>query len=165
MSETTTYNVLFICTGNTARSILAEGLMNDLGRGRFKAYSAGSQPKGVLNPFALQTLATWRIPTDGFRSKSWDEFAKPDAPQMDYVFTVCDNAAGEVCPFWPGQPMTAHWGVPDPAAVEGTDEQKAKAFLDVAWTLKRRIELMLALPLASLDKQRIQREIKDIGTS
>jgi arsenate reductase (thioredoxin) len=165
MSETTTYNVLFICTGNTARSILAEGLMNHLGRGRFKAYSAGSQPKDVVNPFALQTLATWRIPTDGFRSKSWDEFGQPDAPQMDYVFTVCDNAAGEVCPFWPGQPMTAHWGVPDPAAVEGTDNEKAKAFLDAAVTLKRRIELMLALPLASLDKQRIQREIKDIGKS
>lgn len=168
MTESKTYNVLFICTGNTARSILAEGLMNDLGSrqpGRhFKAYSAGSQPKGVVNPFALQTLANWRIPTDGFRSKSWDEFAKPGAPEMDFVFTVCDNAAGEVCPFWPGQPMTAHWGVPDPAAVEGTDEEKAKAFLSAAVTLKRRIELMLALPLPSLDTQRIQREIKDIGS-
>jgi arsenate reductase len=163
MSETTTYNVLFICTGNTARSILAEGLMNHLSHGRFKAYSAGSQPKGVVNPLALQTLAGWRIPIDGFRSKSWDEFAKPGAPEMDYVFTVCDNAAGEVCPFWPGQPMTAHWGVPDPAAVEGTDEEKAKAFLDAAVTLKRRIELMLALPLGSVDKHRIQHEIKDIG--
>ncbi|HEU4459951.1 MAG TPA: arsenate reductase ArsC [Methylibium sp.] len=168
MTESKDYNVLFICTGNTARSILAEGLMNDLGSRlptrRFKAYSAGSQPKGVVNPFALQTLANWRIPTDGFRSKSWDEFAKPGAPVMDFVFTVCDNAAGEVCPFWPGQPMTAHWGVPDPAAVEGTDEEKAKAFLSAAVTLKRRIELMLALPLPSLDTQRIQREIKDIGT-
>ena len=164
MTESKTYNVLFICTGNTARSILAEGVMNHLGRGRFKAYSAGSQPKGEANPFALRTLAVWRIPTDGFRSKSWDEFAKPGAPQMDYVFTVCDNAAGEVCPFWPGQPMTAHWGVPDPAAVEGSDEQKVQAFLDAAVILKRRIELMLALPLASLDRQRIQREIKDIGT-
>jgi arsenate reductase len=142
--------------------------MNDLGSrlpGRhFKAYSAGSQPKGVVNPFALQTLANWRIPTDGFRSKSWDEFAKPGAPEMDFVFTVCDNAAGEVCPFWPGQPMTAHWGVPDPAAVEGTDEEKAKAFLSAAVTLKRRIELMLALPLPSLDNQRLQRELKDIGS-
>lgn len=168
MTESKTYNVLFICTGNTARSVLAEGLMNDLGSrlpGRhFKAYSAGSQPKGVVNPFALQTLANWRIPTDGFRSKSWDEFAKPGAPEMDFVFTVCDNAAGEVCPFWPGQPMTAHWGVPDPAAVEGTDEEKAKAFLSAAVTLKRRIELMLALPLPSLDKQRLQRELKDIGS-
>ena len=163
MTESKIYNALFVCTGNTARSILAEGLMNDLGRGRFRAYSAGSQPKGVVNPFALQTLATWRIPTDGFRSKSWDEFAKPGAPELDFVFTVCDNAAGEVCPFWPGQPMTAHWGVPDPAAVEGTDEEKAKAFLSAAVTLRRRIELMLALPLPSLDTQRIQREIKDIG--
>ena len=164
MTEPKTYNALFICTGSTARSILAEGLMNDLSRGRVKAYSAGSQPKGVVNPFALQTLANWHIPTDGFRSKSWDEFAQPGAPEIDFVFTVCDNAAGEVCPFWPGQPMTAHWGVPDPAAVEGTDDEKAKAFLSAAVTLKRRIELMLALPLASLDKQRIQREIKDIGT-
>ena len=163
MPDPRTCNALFICTGNTARSILAEGLMNHLAKGRFKAYSAGSQPKGVVNPFALQTLAGWHIPTDGFRSKSWDEFAKPDAPQMDYVFTVCDNAAGEVCPFWPGQPMTAHWGVPDPAAVEGTDEEKAKAFLAAAVTLKRRIELMLALPLATLDRHRIQREIRDIG--
>ena len=164
MPETTTCNVLFICTGNTARSILAEGLMNHLARGRLKAYSAGSQPKGVVNPLALQTLATWRIPTDAFRSKSWDEFAEPGAPQMDFVLTVCDNAAGEVCPFWPGQPMTAHWGVPDPAAVQGTDPQKAKAFFDAAVTLRRRIELLLALPLASLDALRIQREITDIGT-
>lgn len=164
MTGTNTWNVLFICTGNTARSILAEGLMNHLGRGRIKAYSAGSQPKGVVNPFALQTLAAMRIPTDGFRSKSWDEFAQPGAPQMDFVFTVCDNAAGEVCPFWPGQPMTAHWGVPDPAAVEGSDEDKAKAFLDAAVTLRRRIELMLALPLASLENQRLHREVKDIGT-
>jgi arsenate reductase (thioredoxin) len=164
MTDSKTYTALFICTGNTARSILAEGLMNDLSRGRIKAYSAGSQPKGVVNPYALQTLAKWRIPTDGFRSKSWDEFAEPGAPELDFVFTVCDNAAGEVCPFWPGQPMTAHWGVPDPAAVEGSDEEKASAFLAAAVTLKRRIELMLALPLASLDKQRIQHEIKDIGT-
>jgi arsenate reductase len=158
------YNVLFICTGNSARSIMAEGLMNHLARGRFRAWSAGSHPNGTVNPFALQTLATWHIPTDGYRSKNWDEFAKPDAPALDFVFTVCDNAAGEVCPVWPGQPMTAHWGVPDPAAFEGSDVQKAKFFMDTAITLKRRIELMLSLPLASLDKLAIQREIKDIGT-
>jgi arsenate reductase (thioredoxin) len=158
------YNVLFICTGNSARSIMAEGLMNHLGRGRLRAWSAGSHPNGTVNPFALQTLATWRIPTDGYRSKNWDEFAKPDAPALDFVFTVCDNAAGEVCPVWPGQPMTAHWGVPDPAAFEGSDQQKAKFFMDTAITLKRRIELMQSLPLASLDKLAIQREIKDIGT-
>ncbi len=163
MSEPT-YNALFICTGNTARSILAEGLLNHLGRGRFAAHSAGSQPKGIVNPFALKTLADWQIPTDGFRSKSWDEFAKPGAPRLDFVFTVCDNAAGEVCPLWPGQPMTAHWGVPDPAAVEGSNDDKSRAFLRAAMVLRRRIELMLALPLAELDRHRIQAEIRDIGT-
>lgn len=163
MTDSQARNVLFICTGNSARSILAEGLLNSLGRGRFKAYSAGSHPKGEVHPLALRTLTAWRIPTDGFRSKSWDEFAAPDAPPLDFVFTVCDNAAGEVCPFWPGQPVTAHWGVPDPAAVEGTDEQKAKAFVDAGVTLKRRIELMLALPMARLDQQSLQREVRDIG--
>jgi arsenate reductase len=158
------YNVLFICSGNSARSILAEGLLNSLGRGRFKAYSAGSHPRGAVNPLALQTLSAWRIPSDGYRSKSWEEFAAPGAPVLDFVFTVCDNAAGEVCPIWPGQPIKAHWGVPDPAAVEGTDEQKSSAFLDAAVALRRRIELMLALPLPSLDKFRIEREMKDIGT-
>lgn len=157
------YNVLFICTGNSARSIMAEGLMNHLGAGRFKAWSAGSHPNGTVNPFALQTLATWRIPTDGFRSKSWDEFALPGAPTLDFAFTVCDNAAGEVCPVWPGQPMTAHWGVPDPAAIEGTDAQKAKAFIGTAITLKRRIELMLSLPLNKLAGKSLQREIDQIG--
>jgi arsenate reductase len=157
------YNVLFICTGNSARSIMAEGLMNHLGAGRFRALSAGSHPNGSVNPFALQTLATLHIPTDGFRSKSWDEFAQPGAPALDFAFTVCDNAAGEVCPVWPGQPMTAHWGVPDPAAVEGTDAQKSKAFMDVAVTLKRRIELMLSLPLNSLAGMSLQREIDRIG--
>ena len=157
------YNVLFICTGNSARSILAEGLMNQLGGGRFKAWSAGSHPNGTVNPFALQTLATWRMPTDGFRSKSWDEFALPCAPALDFAFTVCDNAAGEVCPVWPGRPMTAHWGVPDPAAVRGTDAQKAKAFMDTAITLKRRIELMLSLPLNSLAGMSLQSEIDQIG--
>ena len=158
------YNVLFVCTHNSARSIMAEGLMNRLGMGRFKAWSAGSQPSGVVNPFALKTLATMHLPTDGYRSKDWDEFAKPGAPELDFVFTVCDKAAGEVCPVWPGQPMTAHWGVPDPAAFQGTDEERAKVFWDTAVTLKRRIELMLSLPLASLDKMAIQREIEDIGT-
>ena len=157
------YHALFICTGNSARSILAEGLMNHLGAGRFVAHSAGSHPNGMVNPFALQTLKVLHIPNDGFRSKNWDEFARPGAPAIDFVFTVCDNAAGEVCPLWPGQPMTAHWGVPDPAAVEGSEAQKAKAFMDTALVLKRRIELMLALPLASLDRLALQREIKDIG--
>lgn len=157
------YNVLFICTGNSARSILAEGLMNHQGGGRFKAWSAGSHPTGSVNPFALQTLATWRIPTEGFRSKSWDEFAAPDAPTLDFAFTVCDNAAGEVCPIWPGQPMTAHWGLPDPVGVEGTDAQKAKAFMDTAITLKRRIELMMSLPLNTLVGMSLQHKLDDIG--
>jgi arsenate reductase len=157
------YNVLFICTQNSVRSIMAEGLLNSLGRGHFVAYSAGSHPAGRVNPFALKTLERLRIPIDGYRSKDWDEFARPGAPVMDFVFTVCDKAAGEVCPVWPGQPMTAHWGVPDPAAVKGSDEEKAKAFWDSAVILKRRLELMLALPLTSLDRLAIQREIKDIG--
>jgi arsenate reductase (thioredoxin) len=157
------YSVLFVCTHNSARSIIAEGILNGMGRGRFKAYSAGSHPGGTVNPFALKTLANMRLPTDGYRSKDWAEFARPDSPPLDFVFTVCDNAAGEVCPIWPGQPMTAHWGVADPAAFEGTDEQKTKVFWDAAVILKRRIELMLALPLRSLDKLTIQREIKDIG--
>ncbi|MDL2336465.1 MAG: arsenate reductase ArsC [Pseudomonadota bacterium] len=159
------YNVLFVCTGNSARSILAEGLLNQFARGRFIAHSAGSHPSGTVNPFALSTLQTLRIPTDGFRSKSWGEFAEAGAPALDFVFTVCDNAAGEVCPVWPGQPMTAHWGVPDPAAFEGTDEEKARVFMATAVTLKRRIELMLSLPIKSLDSMAIQREITDIGKS
>lgn len=159
-----TYNVLFICTGNSARSVIAEGLMNELGQGRFKAWSAGSHPKGAVHPLALKTLATHRIPTDGFRSKSWEEFARPDAPELHFVFTVCDQAAGEVCPVWPGQPMTAHWGLPDPAAVEGDEAVREKAFLDTFITMKRRIQLMLSLPLASLDRMAIQKEIKGIGS-
>ena len=159
-----TFNVLFICTGNSARSIIAEGLLNALGKGRFSAYSAGSQPKGSVHPLALQALANARVPTDGFRSKSWDEFARPDAPPMDFVFTVCDQAAGEVCPLWPGQPMTAHWGLRDPAAVQGSDEVKAKAFLETLVVLRQRIELMLALPLHALERQAITQQIKDIGT-
>jgi arsenate reductase len=158
------YSVLFVCTHNSARSIMAEGILNSLGRGQFQAFSAGSHPGTAVHPFALKTLAALHIPTDGYRSKDWDEFARPGAPALDFVFTVCDKAAGEVCPVWPGQPMTAHWGVADPAAFEGTDAQKAQVFWDTAVTLKRRIELMLALPIASLDRMAIQREIKDIGT-
>jgi arsenate reductase (thioredoxin) len=159
-----TYNVLFICTGNSARSILAEALMNQAGRGRFKAYSAGSHPTGVVNPDALQALHDMGVPATGARSKSWDEFATADAPQMDFVFTVCDNAAGEVCPLWPGQPMTAHWGLPDPAAVQGSDEEARLAFRDAAATMKRRVDMMLALPLRSLDAMAMQRVLRDIGS-
>jgi len=158
-----TYNVLFVCTHNSARSILAEALLNRLGGGRFRAYSAGSQPSGTVNPFALETLASLGIPTEGCRSKDWDEFVKPGAPALDFIFTVCDNAAGEVCPVWPGQPMTAHWGVADPSAVQGSDDQKRQAFRDTAVILKRRIELMLALPLPALDKMALQREVRAIG--
>ena len=158
------YNVLFVCTGNSARSIMAEALMNRLGQGHFQAYSAGSHPTGVVNPSALATLRESHLPTDGLRSKNWDEFAGPDAPRLDFVLTVCDNAAGEVCPVWPGQPMTAHWGLPDPAAFDGPADRKARVFLDTALALKRRIELMLALPLERLDRLAIQREVKDIGT-
>ena len=157
------YNVLFVCTGNSARSILAEGLMNDAGKGRFKAYSAGSHPTGVVNPFALETLREMRIPIDGLRSKSWDEFSKSGFAKLDFIFTVCDSAAGETCPFWPGQPMTAHWGVPDPAAVAGSDADKRVQFRATAITLRRRIDLMLALPLATLDAMATQRALKDIG--
>ena len=157
------YNVLFVCTGNSARSILAEGLLNRLGRGRFMAFSAGSHPNGAVNPFALSTLRAVHIPTDGLRSKNWDEFAAPGAPALDFVLTVCDKAAGEMCPVWPGQPMTAHWGVPDPAAFEGTDEDKVRLFAATAVTLRRRIDLMLSLPLKSLDAIAIQREISAIG--
>jgi arsenate reductase (thioredoxin) len=158
------YNVLFICTGNSARSIIAEGLLNGLGKGRFNAYSAGSHPKGTVHPLALRALASARVPTDGFRSKSWDEFVKAGAPHMDFVFTVCDQAAGEVCPYWPGQPMTAHWGLPDPAAVQGSDDELSQAFLDALVTLKRRIELLLALPMHALERQAVQRRLRDIGS-
>jgi arsenate reductase (thioredoxin) len=161
--STPTYNVLFICTGNSARSILAEGLMNHLGKGQFRAYSAGSHPNGSVNPFALSTLKAPHIPSEGYRSKSWDEFAQAGAPALDFVFTVCDNAAGEVCPVWPGQPMTAHWGVADPGHVPGGDEAKAQAFLDTAIVLKRRIELMLALPIATLARLSLKKELDTIG--
>lgn len=157
------YNMLFVCTGNSARSIIAEGIANHLGRGRFKAYSAGSHPKGAVHPMALEVLAAMRLPTDGYRSKSWEEFAEPSAPQLDFVFTVCDQAAGEVCPVWPGQPMTAHWGVPDPAAVVGDADLQRRAFQNVLLVLRRRIELLFALPLPRLDRLAIQREIQEIG--
>jgi len=157
------YRVLFVCTGNSARSIIAEALMNALGHRRFQAYSAGSHPKGEVHPLALNVLASHLIATEGLRSKSWDEFAQPDAPVLDFVFTVCDEAAGEVCPLWPGQPITAHWGLPDPSMVQGSQEVQAHAFLDAFVTLKRRIELMLALPLAKLDALSLHKEVKDIG--
>ena len=157
------YNVLFLCTGNSARSIIAEALMNQWGRGKFRGFSAGSHPKGVVHPIALALLQRMNLPTDGLRSKSWDEFAAPGAPPLDFVFTVCDNAAAEACPYWPGQPMTAHWGIPDPAAVAGTPEEIDRAFRDAFVTLGRRINLFLSLPLASLDSLAIKKEIDRIG--
>jgi protein-tyrosine-phosphatase len=157
------YNVLFLCTGNTARSVLAEGILRKLGEGRFRAFSAGSQPKGMVNPFALKVLGAYDFPTDGYRSKSWDEFSGPDAPVMDFVFTVCDSAAGEACPFWPGQPMTAHWGIPDPAAVEGTDIEKEAAFVTAFKQMRNRIEAFTALPLRSIDAMTLRTKLKDIG--
>lgn len=157
------YNVLFLCTGNSARSIMAEAIMNQKGRPNFAAYSAGSHPKGEVHPAALRQLENSRLPTEGYRSKNWDEFAKPDAPRLDFVFTVCDNAAAEVCPVWPGQPMTAHWGVPDPAAAEGSEEQIQRAFQNTFLMLDRRISLFLCLPLGSLDSLAIKREIDKIG--
>lgn len=157
------FNVLFLCTGNSARSILAEAQLNVLGKGRFKAYSAGSHPTGLVNPFAIEFLDNAGLSTEGYRSKSWDEFAAPGAPVMDYVLTVCDQAAGEQCPFWPGQPMSAHWGVADPAAVEGSDEEKRRAFKDAAATLRKRIELFTSLPTATLDRMSLKSKLDDIG--
>jgi len=159
------YNVLFLCTGNSARSILAEALLNRIGRGRFVAYSAGSHPNGRVNPHALELLQRMGFATEGLRSKSWDEFAAPGAPALDFVFTVCDNAAGEVCPVWPGQPMTAHWGLPDPAAVEGSAMHKAAAFRDTLRALERRISLFTALPISSLDRMSLAAKVRDIGKS
>jgi arsenate reductase (thioredoxin) len=157
------FNVLFLCTGNSARSIMAESIMNLKGKPNFTAFSAGSHPSGTVRPEAIKQLESARLPTDGLRSKTWEEFAKPDAPKLDFVFTVCDNAAKEVCPIWPGQPMTAHWGVPDPAAVVGTHEQIAKAFRDAFFMLDRRISLFLSLPPTSLDRLAIKKEIDNIG--
>lgn len=157
------YNVLFLCTGNSARSIMAEGIMNFKGRPQFTAYSAGSHPSGKVRPEALRQLEVAHIPASGFRSKSWDEFAEPDAPKIDFVFTVCDSAAKEVCPIWPGQPMTAHWGVPDPAAVQGTEEEVHKAFRDAFLLLDRRISLFLCLPHDSIDRLALKQELDNIG--
>ena len=157
------YNVLVLCTGNSARSILCEALINHHGKGKFHAYSAGSFPTGKVNPYALRLLSEMNIPVDNPRSKSWDEFAQPGAPQLDFIITVCDNAAGEVCPIWPGHPMTAHWGVPDPAHVEGGDEDKMRAFRDAFMTLDARVRLFVALPLASLDRLQLHQHLKDIG--
>lgn len=157
------YNVLFLCTGNSARSILAEAALNQRGAGRFKAFSAGSRPVGRVNPHALALLGRLGLPTEGLRSKSWDEFAAPGAAPLDFVFTVCDNAAGEVCPIWPGQPLTAHWGLPDPAAVEGDDAVRAKAFYDTYLALERRISLFTSLPIAGLDQLALSRKLREIG--
>ncbi len=163
MKAAAVFNVLFLCTGNSARSILAEAYLNSAGKGRFKAYSAGSKPGGRVNPFALELLAASGLGTDGLRSKSWEEFAQPGAPRMDFVFTVCDSAAAEPCPYWPGQPMTAHWGVPDPAAVEGSDEAKRKAFRSALSVLSTRINLLTNLPVGKLERLALKKKLDDIG--
>ena len=157
------YNVLFLCTGNSARSILAESLLNHWGRGRFRGFSAGSHPKGEVHPIALELLEQLHLPTEGLRSKAWEEFAAPGATPLDFVFTVCDNAAGEVCPVWPRKPVTAHWGVEDPSLFEGTDEQKMREFGRVANILKRRIEFLTSLPLVKLDRLMLEKKVRDIG--
>ena len=157
------YNVLFLCTGNSARSIMAEAILNFKGKPRFTAYSAGSHPSGAVRPEAIARLQAARVPTEGMRSKNWDEFSQPGAPKLDFVFTVCDNAAKEACPVWPGQPMTAHWGVPDPAAVKGTPQEIERAFREAFTTLERRIDLFLSLPLASIDRLALKREVDRIG--
>lgn len=163
MNDQKTYNVLFLCTGNSARSIIGEALMNHWGRGTFRAFSAGSHPKGQVHPIALELLKQMRLPNEGLRSKSWDEFAAPDGPRLDFVFTVCDNAAGEMCPYWPGQPMTAHWGVPDPAAVEGSETDKWLAFRKTFSQLENRIKVFTSLPLKSLDRIKLQEHLDAIG--
>jgi arsenate reductase len=159
------YNVLFLCTGNSARSILAEAILNRRGKGRFQAFSAGSHPKGAVHPLALALLERKGLPTEGLRSKAWDDFAKLGAPKFDFVFTVCDNAAAEVCPIWPGHPMTAHWGQPDPAAVEGTDLDKTNAFREAFRMLERRIDMFTSLPIASLDQLSLGHRVREIGRS
>lgn len=157
------YNILVLCTGNSARSIMGEALFNTLGAGRFKAYSAGSHPSGRVNPFAIEQVRALGYPVDGLRSKSWDEFARADSPHLDFVITVCDNAAGEVCPHWPGQPMTAHWGIPDPASVEGSDVEKMTAFRQAFRAMDTRIKLFLSLPIASIDQMRLKERMDEIG--
>jgi arsenate reductase len=157
------YNVLFLCTGNSARSILAESLLNTLGRGKFRAFSAGSFPKGRVHPMAMDLLERMNLPTEGLRSKSWDEFAAPGAPPLDFVVTVCDNAAGEVCPIWPGKPMTAHWGIADPAAADGTEAEKAFAFRTALKEMEGRIERLVDLPIAFLDRMKLQESLRAIG--
>ena len=159
------YNALFLCTGNSARSIMAEAILNHLGRGRFRAYSAGSHPSGKVNPFAFEMLERSRLPTEGLRSKAWDEFAAAGAPQLDFVFTVCDNAAGESCPYWPGQPMTAHWGLEDPAAVHGSETEQWLAFRKTFRELESRIKVFTSLPIRSLDKAKLQARLNEIGAS
>jgi len=158
-----TFNVLFLCTGNSARSIMAEVLLNTMGAGRFKAYSAGSHPRGQVHALALELIGKNRLPTQGLRSKDWEGFARPDAPHMDFVFTVCDHAAAEVCPVWPGQPMSAHWGIPDPATAEGNDTQRMLAFREAFRALENRIKIFVNLPLRSLDKVRLQQKLDEIG--
>ena len=157
------FNVLFLCTGNSARSILAESLLNNQGKGRFRAFSAGSHPVGQVNPFVQELLKKGHLPTRELRSKPWEEFARPDAPQLDFVITVCDKAAGELCPVWPGQPITAHWGIPDPAAVEGSDDVKRRAFVDAMNRLQRRICMFVSLPFHTLDSMKLQQAVRDIG--
>jgi arsenate reductase len=157
------YNVLFLCTGNSARSILAEVMLNGMGQGRFRAFSAGSHPKGEVNPFAIELLQKNRLRTEGLRPKSWDEFATPGAQPLDFVFTVCDQAAGEVCPIWPGQPMTAHWGIADPAAVEGSDEAKRRAFFRAYSELQHRLSILVSLPIDRLDRLTLQKRLREIG--
>jgi protein-tyrosine-phosphatase len=161
--EATPFNVLFLCTGNSARSIMAEALLNAIAPTRFKAFSAGSFPKGEVNPVALRLLQQNRLPTDGLRSKSWDEFARADAPRLDFVFTVCDQAAGEVCPAWPGQPMTAHWGIDDPAAVDGSDEVKRRAFFRAYSQLQHRLSIFVSLPIDKLDRLTLKKRLDEIG--
>jgi protein-tyrosine-phosphatase len=163
MNAERAYNVLFLCTGNSARSILAESLLTHWGRGRFRSYSAGSFPKGHVHPLALDLLRRMNLPSEGFRSKSWNEFAAPDAPPLDFIFTVCDNAAGEVCPVWPGKPTTAHWGIADPAAVEGSDADKAFAFRKALKELETRIKLLTELPIESLDQMTLRENLRAIG--
>ena len=157
------FNVLFLCTGNSARSIMAESILRNLGAGRFNAFSAGSHPKGTVNPLALKTIVAFGCPTAGLRSKNWDEFATPDAPQLDFAFTLCDDAAGEICPAWPGQPMTAHWGIEDPARVEGTNVEKERAFAQAFRYLRNRITVFIALPIRSLDQLSLANRLKEIG--